>query len=224
MKRVLSMMMGLLLLAGCAGRQPGRTAAETPAPAEIDAPRGEAAAETAAPSGAPGALQILFINVGYGDAALLLYDGHAVLIDTGKKSAAPRVFAALSHMGVEALDAVVLTHTHSDHTGGLTALANNLPVGRVYAASISENKKNGENKVTELCAELGLPLTRLDAGDTLPLTETLAFEALGPLVYDADDDNDNSLVLGLTVNGRRLLFTGDMQFAEEATLLNAGVP
>lgn len=171
----------------------------------------------------PDALYVLFINVGYGDAALICYQGRAVLIDSGEDTAAPRVFAALNFMGVAALDAVYLSHTHSDHIGGLTAVARSLPVKQAYSASISKNKKNGENKIAALCGELGLPLERLKAGDTVPLSEDASFDILGPLVYDEDDDNDNSLVQRLNVHGRRLLFVGDMQFAEERTLLDAGV-
>ncbi|MDD3213217.1 MAG: lamin tail domain-containing protein, partial [Eubacteriales bacterium] len=48
-------------------------------------------------------------------------------------------------------------------------------------------------------------------------------DVLGPVVYNSEDDNDNSLVLRLGANGRSFLFTGDMQFAEEGTLLAAGV-
>ena len=47
-------------------------------------------------------------------------------------------------------------------------------------------------------------------------------EVIAPLEYNKKDDNDNSLVLRLLVNGKVFLFTGDMQFAEEQTLLNAG--
>jgi hypothetical protein len=55
------------------------------------------------------------------------------------------------------------------------------------------------------------------------ITQNIYFEILGPLVYNEGEDNDNSLVIRLSVNGRTLLFTGDMQFAEEDTLLKAGV-
>lgn len=223
MKKLFAILLCSLLLVGC--RRAAEQAPESVKPAEhpaalVELEMGE---RTAAFSPEPDALYVLFINVGYGDAALIYYQGNAVLIDSGEDTAAPQVFAALNFMGLEALDAVCLSHTHSDHIGGLTAVARSLPVRQAYAASISKNKKNGENKITELCKELGIPLTRLVAGDVLPLGEGVYFDILGPLVYDEDDDNDNSLVQRLCIHGRRLLFTGDMQFAEEATLLNAQV-
>ncbi len=215
-------MLSCLLLAACAapaGETPPEPAAEaTPLLLETE----QASPEASPPEVRSGALSVLFINVGYGDATLITYQGRSLMIDTGKKSAAAQVFAALNYMGVTKLDAVALTHTHSDHIGGLEALGRSIPVGHVYAATISQNKKDGGNRITELCQKLSLPLTRLNAGETLPLTETVSLEVLGPLSCNADDDNDNSLILRLTLNGRTLLLTGDMQFDEETTLLDAG--
>ena len=57
----------------------------------------------------------------------------------------------------------------------------------------------------------------------MELTPEIGFDVLGPLEYNNDDDNDNSLVLKLSINGKTFLFTGDMQFAEETTLLKADV-
>lgn len=212
-----------LLLVGCrrGPQQAPESAEPTGQPAALVVLEMEEAPAAFSPK--PDALYVLFINVGYGDAALICYQGRAALIDSGEDTAAPRVFAALNYMGVTALDAVYLSHTHSDHIGGLTAVATNLPVKQAYSASISKNKKNGENKIAELCKELGVPLARLAAGDTQPFGEGAYFDILGPLVYNEDDDNDNSLVQRLNVHGRRLLFVGDMQFAEERTLLSAQV-
>jgi len=168
-------------------------------------------------------VSVLFINVGRADAALVQIDGLSYLIDTGEKSSVPALYGALAMCGAEKLEGVFLTHTHSDHIGGMEALVQKYDVGTLYSAEISEEKDNGENKMDHLAAELSLDHVKLTAGETVELAAGVYFEVLGPLVYNSDDDNDNSLVLRLGVNETVFLFTGDMQFAEEETLLAAGV-
>ena len=171
----------------------------------------------------PAVCAVFFINVGRADATLVQAGERNYLIDTGEKSSVVDLIAGLHIAGVTALDGVFLTHTHSDHIGGFAVLAREFPIARVYRAAISENRKDGSNKIDERAADAGLSLTELSAGDTVPLADGLAFEVLGPLEYNAEDDNDNSLVLRLSAAGATFLFAGDMQFAEEETLLRAGV-
>ena len=60
----------------------------------------------------------------------------------------------------------------------------------------------------------------LSAGETIGIGGENTAAVLGPLVLNTDDDNDNSLVLDLRLNGTKILLAGDMQFAEEETLLD----
>lgn len=169
-----------------------------------------------------GDMRILFINVGKADAALLSDGECHYLIDTGTKDSAGDLLDALDAMGVTALDGVFLTHTHSDHIGGMETLAENIPITTLYHAGITELTKKGVNKFERFSEELGIPHTALSAGDSLTLAEGVTAEVLGPLYPNSEDDNDQSLVLMIHASGRKILLTGDMQFAEEATLLNAG--
>lgn len=170
-----------------------------------------------------GDVRILFINVGKADAALLSAGDRHYLIDTGTKDSAEDLLAALETVNVEALDGVFLTHTHSDHIGGMETLAENIPIATLYHADITELTKKGVNKFERFSEELDIPHEELTAGDVLTLAEGVTAEVLGPLEPNEEDDNDQSLVLRVSANGRRVLFTGDMQFAEERSLMSAGV-
>lgn len=165
---------------------------------------------------------VLFVNVGKADAAILRFGETIVLIDTGSAESLPQLIAGLNAMNVTKIDAVFLTHSHSDHIGGLDGLAANYPIGTVYSSVYGEENKDGETKIVALAEKLGLEHKELGAGDRVSFASGVSLLALGPLTYNEDDENDNSLVLRFTCRGTSFLFTGDMQFAEEQTLISAG--
>ncbi len=167
-------------------------------------------------------LSVLFINVGKADAALLRCQGKAWLIDTGSKASVPKLLGALALLHIKALEGVFLTHGHSDHTGGMEALAGYIPIGTLYSSVYSQNKKNGDNRIDELAGDLHLTQRKLRAGDKVGLARDVFLEVLGPVAFNDEDDNDNSLVLMLRASGRAVLFAGDMQQAGEEALLRSG--
>lgn len=220
--RTLCLLLAALLLAGCAGTGsvPAETLSGITPAAAVEAETGVDA--PVAREAEAGALEVVFFNVGRADSLLLRAGGSALLLDTGTRAAAPRLLGNLRALGVTALDAVILTHSHKDHIGGLEILAENLPIGQIYCSALGETNKNGVLRCQKAARDCGLPVTLLQAGETLPFGDT-ALDVLGPLVTNVDDDNDNSLVLGLNWEGTRWLFTGDMQFAGEKALLDAGI-
>lgn len=226
-KVVLWGLLMVLALAGCGGgRESETTAAQTTGAGGTPSAGAETAQATATPAATATpedtGLSILFINVGYGDAALIRVNGRAYMVDTGQKSAAPALYRALTLLGVDRLDGLFLTHTHSDHIGGAEALALRCEIGTLYSAEISMDKDSGKNAIEQVAQELSLTHQKLSAGDTVDIGGGAYFEVLGPVSYNGDDDNDNSLVMKLHAGGVTVLLTGDMQFAEESTLLAAG--
>ena len=168
------------------------------------------------------AFAILFVNVGKADAAILRFGEHTVLVDTGSKDSAPQLLAGLNALGVSKIDAVFITHSHSDHLGGLDALAANVDIPIVYSPFYAEADKNGTGKIVKRAEKLGLLHKELQAGDEVAIADDVSFSVLGPLELNEQDDNDNSLVLRLGYGGKTFLLAGDMQFAEEQTLIDSG--
>ena len=70
-------------------------------------------------------VQVVFLNVGQGDAILVRApEGQSALIDAGP--AAP--LEALRELGVTQIDLLVATHPHADHIGGMVDVLNTIPV------------------------------------------------------------------------------------------------
>jgi beta-lactamase superfamily II metal-dependent hydrolase len=77
-------------------------------------------------------LRLFFIDVEGGQATLFVTpDGHSLLIDTGwpGNRDADRIVTAARAAGLSRIDAVLITHFHTDHVGGLPQLVERIPVG-----------------------------------------------------------------------------------------------
>lgn len=112
-------------------------------------------------------LELHFINVGDGDAVYVEQsDGvrtFRMLVDTGKEdvSAAPgsgRITAAeyLKNRGVRHLDALVITHLHLDHFGGLRAIMDSVEIGTLYTAFLPRGMGRAPDKDSDIKSVRGL--------------------------------------------------------------------
>ena len=172
-------------------------------------------------------LSLLAINVRKADALLLRCGQSAYLIDTGIKSGSDAMLEVLRSEGITKLSGVILTHTHADHTGGLKALLESeITVGKIYAPAFYVLKKeDGKHPIIKAIKKSDYTeedIVWLSAGDTLPL-DGGKLTIIGPLVKNEEVENCNSLVLLAEGGGGSILLTGDMEFPEEESLLNAGL-
>ena len=173
---------------------------------------------------AEGPVQALFINVGKADAALFLLGDQRFLVDTGTKGSYDQLERVLDAYGVTRLSGVVITHTDKDHVGGLKKLLkSDIAVDRVYAGTLHSEKSLEDHPVCEAAEKYAVPLTWLSAGDSIALEGGGAFDVLGPLTQDDEQENNNSLVLRLTTPQGDMLLTGDMELPEESELIEAGL-
>lgn len=76
--------------------------------------------------------QIHFINVGQGHATLVQYRFQNILIDTGTQSHVHYVMHFLNYHRVNQLDALLITHDHADHRGGVERLIRENVVSSLY--------------------------------------------------------------------------------------------
>jgi beta-lactamase superfamily II metal-dependent hydrolase len=112
---ILSLVLGLVALSPGAVQSAAALAA---------APRLASAAPPAAAGTAAGALEVHFIDVGQGNATLVVSpSGKSLLVDTGERWTAPAVSAYLQAvLGGKTLDYIVISHYHADHFGSFTDL------------------------------------------------------------------------------------------------------
>ncbi|MBD5460675.1 MAG: MBL fold metallo-hydrolase, partial [Lachnospiraceae bacterium] len=92
-------------------------------------------------SGGETSMEVHFIDVGQGDATLILCDGAAMLIDCADSSQGTRIQDYLQKQGVEKLDYLVLTHPDSDHIGGAPVIIEKFEIDRVFMSNFEKSNK-----------------------------------------------------------------------------------
>ena len=163
--------------------------------------------------------EVHFIDVGQADSALVICDGHYMLIDGGNAEDSDLIYAYLERHGGEHLDYMVATHAHEDHIGGLSGALNYATVDTAYCPVTEHSTKVFQNMVKYL-DEQGKSLTVPAPGDTFSLGSAQV-EILGP-VKEYSDTNNTSIVLRVDFGDTSFLFTGDMESTAEEDLVESG--
>lgn len=162
-------------------------------------------------------LTIHFIDVGQADCALLECGGEYMMIDGGNRDDGQLVVSYLEQQGVEQLKAVVCTHAHEDHVGGLPSVLAVYPTAAVYAPTNTYSSKIFD-KFLYYTDQQGLEITIPAPGDTLTLGGA-ELTVLGPVKSYAET-NDTSIVLRVVYGNTAFLFTGDMETEAENDMLD----
>jgi competence protein ComEC len=181
----------------------------------------------------PGVLEVTAIDVGQGDSLLLISpEGKTLLVDAGGPIGGAQasngnfeigedvVSPVLWSRNIRRLDAVALSHAHSDHMGGMTAIlqnfrprvlwvGNNPPIP-AYDALLAEAQR------------LNIPVAAMAAGDHFGFGGAQVDVLSPPAGYvpGATASNDDSLVLHVAYGHTSVLLEGDAQAASEQHMLS----
>ena len=167
------------------------------------------------------ALEVLFFDVGQGDATLVRFPGgEDMLIDGGPPNG--KVLGELSEnlpLGDRYLDLVVLTHPDLDHFGGLIEVLENYDIGAVIGNGAKGTASNFETLAQKI-QEKEKRYVSLGEGDQI-LIGNSKINIIAPSVEEkrGPKSNDASLVFNLESGGARILFTGDIGSAIEKRLV-----
>ena len=163
-----------------------------------------------------GYLKVHYIDVGQADCALIECNGEFILIDGGNVADSQLVVSYLQRHGVEELLAVVCTHAHEDHVGGLPGVLAVFRTYHVYAPTRTYSSKCFDDFV-HYTDQQDLEITIPQPGDYLSFGGA-TMTILGPVKSYADP-NDTSIVVRIDYGTTRFLFTGDMETQAENDML-----
>lgn len=153
-------------------------------------------------------LQVHFIDVGQGDATLITYKGHAMLIDGGDNSKGTAIQYYLKEQGIEVLDYVVATHPDADHIGGLDVILYKFHCENVLMPTVSKDTQSYEDMMLSI-DEKGYEVKHPYSGEEFYM-EDIKFTVLSPESNrDYEDVNDYSIVLLMEYKDIEVVFAGD---------------
>jgi competence protein ComEC len=180
-----------------------------------------------------GAMLMETIDVGQGDSLLLITpDGKTLLIDGGGFGGGPRqapqdfdigeevVSPALWARGIRHLDAVALTHAHSDHMGGLPAILRNFHPDELWVGN--NPRIAGYIALLDEAAALHVRVHSFRAGDAFAFGDT-QITVLAPFrdyQPGAEPANDDSLVLHMAYGATSVMLEGDAEAPIEQAMLS----
>lgn len=164
-------------------------------------------------------MSVHFIDVGQGDATLIINGEHAMLIDAGVDGSGTKLQSYLKKQGVERLDYLILTHTDADHIGAADVVITKMEIDTVFMGDFAKDTVTYRDTISALDAK-SLSYSIPSAGSVYSLGDA-TFTIVAPnKAYD--NANDFSIGLYLTKGNISFLFTGDAGENAEADMLAAG--
>ncbi len=167
----------------------------------------------------PKALSVTFLDVGQGDAAVAeLPDGKVLVVDTGRTGYETANF--LRYTGRREVDALVISHCHPDHAGGMSHILRRFSVKEIW-----------DNGRIEYPRELALRVKPrgLGRGDVAE-GGSYRIEALHPYPEfysmegnDFVEENNSSLVIKIKGRQHSFLFVGDVEEEAEEDMSRLGI-
>ncbi|HIE27178.1 TPA: DNA internalization-related competence protein ComEC/Rec2 [Candidatus Poribacteria bacterium] len=186
-------------------------------------------------------LEVTFLDVGLGDSAFVRFpDGKNILIDGGPSTpeydTGERVIAPfLRHKGIRKIDAVILTHPHNDHAGGLAFILKNFQVNQIIGIHNRDIPIKIHRELRAIASEKqidyqpgNLGSLSISAGHKISQSRFYEVEILNPIDTNFTDFsqssiNNNSIVLKLRFGQITFLFASDIEAQAEYAMLHSGV-
>ena len=172
-----------------------------------------------------GELALHFIDVGQGDCILLQFpSGKYMLVDAGEENKGPTVQKYLTDKQIETLEAVVVTHPHTDHFGGMIEVVENkqFVINNLYMSVVPEDltpTNRTYEKFLDAIIHAGLKAKAPKRDAVIYTEDNLSVTVLSDYTQEYGNLNNYSIVLKVVYQNTSFLLTGDAEKKVEQDLI-----
>lgn len=159
-------------------------------------------------------------DVGQADSILIYSNGCSALIDVGTEDSAADILEDLDSAQIKRIDALIVTHLHTDHAGGLPELARLRKIDNLIIPEL-----NDDAEAASLVKTAKQTVTA-NGGNAYTAVQGMNFKigefTVTVLAYyeDTQDENNKSVIVMAELDGIKFLFTGDAEAKAEQALID----
>ena len=162
-------------------------------------------------------------DVGEADSILIYSDGCSAVIDVGTENSVPNILDDLDSARIKDIDALIVTHLHTDHAGGLAELAKRREIDNLIIPELESSAEAAQ------LVKTAKRTVTAKGGNVYTAVQGMNFEigefTVTVLAYydDMRDENNKSVIVMAEIDGIKFLFTGDAEAKTEKALIDDGL-
>ena len=160
-------------------------------------------------------LKIYFIDVGQGDSTLIVTPKNKKILIDGGEGKTNVLFQYLLNRRINKIDYIIISHFDSDHCNGLIEIIEKMRVENIVMSKQSKESEEYK-KILEIIKQKNIKVSSVKAEDKIIIEKNLYTKILNPAEkFEFQDLNNNAIVAKLVYKNFSMLFTGDIEKAEE---------
>ncbi len=160
---------------------------------------------------------VKFMDVGQGDSALIYSNGYSAVIDLGLPNSDTDICYDLADCQIKTIDAVMVSHLHSDHIGSLKTVAETFKIKNLIMPEILKTSLSAAENGKSLVTKKGAAFYKAKQGINFNIGE-FEITILG-CFNDKKNENNRSVFAVAEIDGIKFMFTGDAEQKSEKLLL-----
>ena len=161
-------------------------------------------------------LKIYFIDVGQGDSTLIVTPKNKKILIDGGEGKTNVLFQYLLDRRINKIDYIIISHFDSDHCNGLIEIIEKMRVENIVMSKQSKESEEYK-KILEIIKQKNIKVSSVKAEDKIIIEKNLYTKILNPAEkFEFQDLNNNAIVAKLVYKNFSMLFTGDIEKAEES--------